>query len=141
MHRIERYLLQGLQRNSPLPLDFELELGSLREQLVVCGLVKQHHVVDLLLLLPLAPLLFFLLPSAGLCRLRRWRRCLLLTLTLPGQNLQVFSKPVLKGFSTRSFSIAENLTKPTPEKSEPVTESEREGFSKGFRKPIEQQWN
>jgi len=41
----------------------ELELGSFSEKLVISSLIKQHHVVHLLLLLSLAPLLFFCLPS------------------------------------------------------------------------------
>ena len=64
----------------------ELELGGLRQQLIVGGLVKQHHVVDLLLLLSFAPFLLLLLPSAGLGRLRRRRRCLLLLRCLEFQN-------------------------------------------------------
>ena len=55
-----------------------LVLGHLGEQLVVGGLVKDHRVVHLLLLLALAPLLLLLLAAAGLGRLRRCRRGLLL---------------------------------------------------------------
>jgi hypothetical protein len=55
-----------------------LVLGHLGEKLVVGGLVEQHRVVHLLLLLPLAPLLLLLLASAGLGRLRGRRRGLVL---------------------------------------------------------------